>query len=85
MSLQKLVGVLSRVKTAAESFRNPVFRNYFVGKAEEELSLLRERGASMPSSELESRLHSNTELEAILLRQTTVHNLYYVSDALVDK
>ncbi|ORM39751.1 uncharacterized protein BXIN_0027 [Babesia sp. Xinjiang] len=85
VSLQSILSVVSRVKEAAASFRNPVFRNYFVSKAEEELQLLRAKGSSMSSSELEARLRSNTDLEAVLKRQSTVHNLYYGIESRVEK
>ncbi|GFE53798.1 complex 1 LYR family protein, putative [Babesia ovis] len=84
-TLQKLLGVVSRVREAGASFTNPVFRNYFVAKADEELRLLQEKGSSFSSTELENRLRLNSDLESILKRQSAVHNLYYNKAIRVEK
>lgn len=84
-SLQKLLVAVSRVKEAAESFTNPMFRHYFSRKASEELQMLKEYGKSMPSTEIEKRMAFNEELEGILRRQSAVHNYYYVPGPSVEK
>ncbi|EDO06960.1 uncharacterized protein BBOV_IV005990 [Babesia bovis T2Bo] len=82
--LQRLLREVSRVREVASTFSNPVFRNYFVSKAEEELRLLKECGP-LSSTELEARLNKNIELAAILERQSSVQNLYYNLEPRVEK
>ncbi|KAK1442003.1 hypothetical protein BgAZ_400330 [Babesia gibsoni] len=84
-SMQKLVAVVSRVREAAESFKNPMFRHYFAQKATEELELLKKSGSSLPSTDIEDRLKLNEELLGILHRQSFIQNQYYTSEPEVEK
>ncbi|KAK1934799.1 hypothetical protein X943_001639 [Babesia divergens] len=84
-SLPKLLAVISRVKDAAESFRNPMFRHYFARKASEELNLLQQTGGSLSCSEIDQRLKINEELEEQLRRQCHIQNLYYDEQPVVEK
>ncbi|AFZ80190.1 hypothetical protein BEWA_030430 [Theileria equi strain WA] len=84
-NLTLLKSTLSRVKDAALKFKNPGFSSYFFQKAEDNLKILEAKGDSVCPQEVQKLLQEYQELEQILNRQTTVQNLYYNDQPMVDK
>ncbi|CBZ50437.1 conserved hypothetical protein [Neospora caninum Liverpool] len=73
----ELNSLYQRVRDAAGKFKSPMFREYFIRRADEDFRSMQERLSSASAEEVEQFKKRMEAHCALLHRQTVVANLYH--------
>ncbi|EPR59121.1 hypothetical protein TGPRC2_254800 [Toxoplasma gondii TgCatPRC2] len=73
----ELHNLYQRVREAASKFKSPMFRDYFIRRADEDFRDMQEKLLSVSAEEIEQFKKLMEDHCALLHRQSTVANLYH--------